>query len=243
MKSRLIKPITRRPLLPSTISTYFKNSIGFSFRLTPTPTNPEDLNFIYDELNKLAPIDIFKTLHNEKHGFFVNLIFNPCREESWYGMIGNSQDQTQEEQELLLRSSLGYPGKGNVIYDSLPLEIEPEFVQLIKNKLINDKLSKIIAIPRYEFIKNNKDYFNDKLLIYFSHNLKTPNFRKRYKLNSSIGSNSLIYIDINQGEEDVVDIEKLRNEIRHNFTKFYKFDKIEILNDNFYRLLNKNIFK
>ena len=62
-------------------------------------------------------------------------------------------------------------------------------------------------------------------------------------MNSSIGSNFLIYIDINQGEEDVVDIEKLRNEIRHNFTKFYKFDKIEILNDNVYRLLNKNIFK
>lgn len=241
MKSKLIKP---QGLLPSTLSKYFRHAIGFSSRLTPAPTNQEDLNYIYDELNKLAPIDIFKTTDKKNSGFYIDIIFNPGRDASWYGMIGDpnrSSSPSFERSQLSLNHD--YPGKSNILHDlSSPLEMNEEYSKKFNQRLIDDKLSKIIAIPRYEYIKNIEDFKNDNLQIPFKHNLVTPKFRKRYSLNSAIGSDPIVYVNINPGEEDVVDIPTLRYEMRYNFTRFYKFDRVQILNNQSYRLLHKDIF-
>lgn len=215
--------MTNKGKLSKTILKYFANTVGFSCRITPPPNTSLELDYLLHNFHKLAPLDNFQTISNSNHGFFINAIYSPCRDESWFKLIKPDENHLFEE-------------------------IDPKFTNTIKNDFIN-KLTSLVAIPRYSYIENNKDFQNYKLKIRFDHNIQRSiaNYKGKYNLTTSTVDDPFISIINNDNangtnndddDEVLIDYEKLRVNLRHNFQKFHKFDKIEIItNPN--RLINR----
>ncbi|RCK62320.1 hypothetical protein Cantr_09020 [Candida viswanathii] len=237
MSSHLLKRITPRlHSIPYATLDYFRNSVGFSFRLSPVPTSPDDLDYIHNALNNLAPIDVFKTLYRKEAGFFVNMIFSPCRDETWYGLLSkHSPDPLQYESD-----TSGESPETPTIIDSLAPEVATKYTKSKKELLIAN-LDKIIAIPRYEYIKGNKEFAEDKVELQFKHGLGSPTFKGRYSFTYATGSEPIIYCYFGPGEKPIENLQSLRRDIRHNFTMFYKFDQLTITPEVDFKFLKGHI--
>jgi len=149
--------MTNKGKLSKTILKYFANTIGFSCRITPPPNTSLELDYLLHNFHKLAPLDNFPTISNSNHGFFINAIYSPCRDESWFKLIKPDENHLFEEIDPKTTSTVDDP-----------------FISIIDN--------------------NNANGTND-----------------------------------DDDDEVLIDYEKLRVNLRHNFQKFHKFDKIEII--------------
>ena len=248
MKPKLsITIMMNKKKLSQTILKYFANTIGFSCRITPAPNTSLELDYLLQNFQKLAPLDNFQTssdsirdhdhhdYHHHQNGFFINAIYNPCQNESWFKLI--KLDENHQLFKQIDNKLINNYNNNNNNNNNNNQTIKNDFIKI---------LTSLVAIPRYSYIENNQQFQNYKLQLRFDHNLQRSitNYKGKYNLTTSTIDNPFISIINNKndknGKDDEVqiDYEKLRVNLRHNFQKFHKFDKIEIItNPN--RLINK----
>ncbi|KAL6454632.1 hypothetical protein SBY92_004099 [Candida maltosa Xu316] len=185
--------------IPESVKKYFLNTVQFSCRITPPPRTANELNYITTNFEKLAPVDYFST-SSGKHGYFINVIYSPCRDKSWYRLLSNNERLVTND--------------GDELRDA-------------KRPLV-DRLSRLIGIPRYSYIDNNELFFNNEGQIIFKHTLgeKISEYNNKYTLTTAMNEDPFISV---MEAQDSIDFEKLRANLRHRFQFFHKFDKVEII--------------
>lgn len=188
-------------MLPARASAYFKSSVSARLKFTPAPSTAEEVSFIRDCFSKIATIEYFSVqnaLHTSGKLYEqpVSVCLSPIQRYSQLDPF-TPTDHTQ--------------------YTSY------EATQ--RQFLLNQLLHKLIGLPRYSYVANDSNYFNDTSQVPFKHAL-SPKARitsDLYELSTSTISNP--FVIVKRGDNKTV-----AANIRHNFQKYHKIETIFIEN-------------
>lgn len=181
----------------SSPAAYFRFHVVAHIRLSPGPTSSKEVEYLYNcfkNLSERSTLEYF----NVARGQLRHNIFDPEIK-----LMFNPR-------QCLLSDPFDFEAKTE------DHELEQEQAHMV------DTLQHLLALPRYSYIENDEEFFENKLKVPFKHALTSEGLRYqgKYQLTESTVSSPFVSI---ASLEDILDI---RYKIRHNFQKYHKFDKV-----------------
>lgn len=177
---------------------YFKHMISAKFIFTPAPINADEIRFISDSFAKLGTVEYF-SVEKAKH--------------TQPNLFGQSVT-------VMLNSSLQFSQLDPLTGIDTTVALSGEQLKLRQQRL-HEKLRRIIGLPRYSYIENDKRYFAGDIQVPFKHTL-LPNasqFTKQYRMSTSTIQTPFVFLE--EGDKEAV-----TKSIRHNFQKYHKIQLV-----------------
>lgn len=202
--------------IPKRFHQYFKYAVSFKCKIIPPPKTSSEQQFIIENLQKLATVDILKStkLNLEemiKDGFQLKILFNPAYKKSMLLPVSIDED-AEPITELQSRNVAN------------------------RDKLVR-KLDSLIAIPRYLYVENDEKFLRNERQIQFTHELSEKGRFLTGKYDLSLSSIENPIVSLTRADEKLNNY-GLRAAIRHNVLHFHKFQSIEI-NTNYRYILSQ----
>lgn len=178
---------------------YFNFCVGARFRITPVPTSQEEVTFIYDSLQKIAPVDYFSMLparHTSTNlfGFTASVLFNVTGQESQLDPLSG-------------------------LDPSVDVKLD---AQQQRRREMRNYLSSICGIPRHSYIKDDEKYWEGKVQVPFKHRLRSfgRKFDGKYRLTSSTIDLPFFTMEtkVKRGELD--------DALQFNFQKYHQMEPL-----------------
>lgn len=175
---------------------YFKHSVAAKFRVTPAPINAEEVRFIYDSFGKLGTVEFFeaeRAKFTEPHTFepLVSVLLNPT------GQFSQLDPLTG--------------------IDATIAPLGSELRQ--KQSNLQQQLQKLIGLPRFSYIENDKKYFSGEIQVPFKHSLLQRALHLKYKMSTSTIYTPFVFLEEGNPAE-------VAPQIRHNFQKYHRFEPV-----------------
>ncbi|KAK6460550.1 hypothetical protein DFJ63DRAFT_337311 [Scheffersomyces coipomensis] len=190
------------------LARYLENHIFAEISLSPAPSNSKEVQHLLENFRRLGNLEFFKVARNRSglstYGSKIWLIYNP------------SENSTLLKPRLISHN--------NQLPSSFP------HVDRLREKQseISKRLSGLIALPRYSYIEEDREYLHGDTEIPFNHRLTREGLKydHRYSILASRATHQFLELEIEAEEQ--IDPNDLRKNLRHNFQKFHKFDSVSI---------------
>lgn len=188
---------------------YFRYHIAARVSAHPCPVNEHEVKFIYDNLQKIAPIEYFrisKGSMGNPYGTQLKVVFSS-------GVV-----QLNPYEDM---SDIPLPDE----FASVP-STDSQYAEVLQFQQLQicHKLHSICAIPRHSYIQSLSGYFKGTATLPYKYQL----IRNQSQFNNFSVSHSSIeqpFCIISAGEKTKLDpknCEAFKASIRHNFAKFHK---------------------
>lgn len=183
----------------------FKHHVLATIRLLPTPTSPKEVDFLYRLFQTLGNMELFR-IGRDRSGAsmyepVIRVMYSPLRGSLLRSPAQNDVAQTLAEYQDIARI-------------------------VARKKELVSTLDLLIAIPRFLYLENDKEFWLGRLEVYFKHSLPVDalQYDGQYAIKSA-RKDDVFHTVLPKGN---VDNAMLRSKARFNLQKYHKFVLVHV---------------